>query len=86
MLLVDNSYLCLVCIGQKVTMGFVMAILDLPETSCQRTSPILGTMLASQCSRAIKSMDNTLSSLQGYVVEATGPLSKLMEAINDDGP
>ena len=47
---------------------------------------ILDTMLASQCSSATKSMDRTLSSLQVRVLEAVGPLSQLLEAINNEDP
>ena len=57
----------------------------LPQNELTK-NPILDTMLASQCSSATKSMDRTLSSLQGRVLEAIGPLSQLLEAINDEDP
>ena len=57
----------------------------LPQNELTK-NPILDTMLASQCSSTTKSMDRTLSSLQGRVLEAVGPLSQLLEAINDEDP
>ena len=57
----------------------------LPQNELTK-NPILDTILVSQCSSATKSMDRTLSSLQGRVLEAVGPLSQLLEAINDEDP
>ena len=57
----------------------------LPQSELTK-NPILDTMLVSQCSSATKSMDCTLSSLQGRVLEAVGPLSQLLEAINNEDP
>ena len=47
-------------------------------------TPFLDTMMASQCSSSTKSLDKTLSSLQGRVLEAVGPLSQLLECINSE--
>ena len=57
----------------------------LPQNELMK-NPILDTMLVSQCSSATKSMDRTLSSLQGHMLEAIRPLSQLPEAINDEDP
>ena len=57
----------------------------LPQNELTKT-PILDTMIASQCSSSVKSLDCTLSSLQGQMLEAVGPLSQLLEAVNDNEP
>ena len=57
----------------------------LPQNELTKT-PFLDGMLASHCSSATKSMDRTLSTLQGRVLEAVGLLSQLLEAVNDDDP
>ena len=57
----------------------------LPQNELTKT-PLLDTMLAGQCSSATKLLDHTLSSLQGQVLEAVGPLSQLLEAVNDEDP
>ena len=43
-------------------------------------------MMASECSRASKSTDRSLYMLQGLILEAIGPLSQLLEAVNNPNP
>ena len=43
-------------------------------------------MIESQCSSSVKSLDCTLSLLQGRMLTAVGPLSQLLEAVNDNEP
>ena len=42
--------------------------------------------MASECSKSCKSMDHSLYTLQGLILEAIGPLSQLLEAVNDPDP
>ena len=57
----------------------------LPQNELTR-APFLDTMMASQCSRTVKSTDRSLYTLQGLLLEAIGHLSQLLEAINDLDP
>ena len=43
-------------------------------------------MMASQCSRTVKSTNRSLYTLQGLLLEAIGPMSQLLEAVNDPDP
>ena len=57
----------------------------LPQNDLTR-APFLDTMMASECSKTCKSMDRSLDTLQGLILEAIGPLSQLLEAVNDPNP
>ena len=57
----------------------------LPQNKLTR-APFLDTMMASQCSRTVKSTNRSLYTLQGLLLEAIGPLNQFMEAINDPDP
>jgi len=46
----------------------------------------LNTMIASECSRQVKTMDRSLYTIQGLVLEGIGPLSQLLEMVNDPEP
>ena len=47
-------------------------------------APFLDAMMGTQCSKAMKSADRSMSKLQGLVLDAIGPLTQLLEVVNDD--
>jgi len=57
----------------------------LPQNELTR-APFLDAMMASECSKSCKSTDRSLYTLQGLILEAIGPLSQLLEAVNDPNP
>jgi len=57
----------------------------LPQNDLTR-APFLDAMMASECSRNCKSTDRSLYTLQGLILEVIGPLSQLLEAVNDPNP
>ena len=57
----------------------------LPQNNLTR-APFLDTMMGSECSKQCKSMDRSLYTLQGLLLEPIGPLSQLLEAVNDPDP
>ena len=54
----------------------------LPQNDLTR-APFLDAMMASECSKTVRSTDRSLYMLQGLILEAVGPLSQLLEAVND---
>ena len=42
--------------------------------------------MESQCSRTVNFTDCSLYTIQGLLLEVTGPLSQLLEAVNDPDP
>ena len=54
----------------------------LPQNDLTR-APFLDAMMASECSKTVRSTDRSLYTLQGLILEAVGPLSQLLEAVND---
>ena len=57
----------------------------LPQNDLTR-APFLDAMMGSECSKACKSMDRSLYTLQGLLLEPIGPLTQLLEAVNDPDP
>jgi len=57
----------------------------LPQNELTR-APFLDAVMASECSKSCKSTDRSLYTLQGLILEAIGPLSQLLEAVNDPNP
>ena len=54
----------------------------LPQNDLTR-APFLDAMMASECSKTVRSTDRSLYTLQGLILEAVGPLSQLLEAVNN---
>lgn len=57
----------------------------LPQNDLTR-APFLDAMMGSECSKPCKSLDRSLYTLQGLLLEPIGPLSQLLEAVNDPDP
>ena len=57
----------------------------LPQNNLTR-APFLDAVMGSECSKPCKSMDRSLYTLQGLLLEPIGPLSQLLEAVNDPQP
>ena len=57
---------------------------SLPQNELTKT-PFLDTMMANQCAGSTKTLDKTLHTIQGRVLEAVGPLSQLLESVNCEG-
>ena len=49
-------------------------------------APFLDTMMSSECSSKVKSTDHSLFTLQKLILEAIGPLSQLLEVVNNCEP
>jgi len=45
----------------------------------------LDAMMANQYGSSTKTLDETLHTIQGRVLEAVGPLSQLLESVNSEG-
>ena len=54
-------------------------VLDMPFT----TAPRLDKVMAAECSKSLKSADNLLSRIQALFLDAMGPLSGLLEKVNN---
>lgn len=52
----------------------------------QTKAPFLDAMMGSQCSKTMKSSDRSISKLQGLILDAVGPLTQLLEVVNDEQP
>ena len=64
---------------KKLRSQYTLPQNELTKTLC------LDTMMANQCAGSTKTLDKTLHTIQGRVLEAVGPLSQLLESVNSEG-